>query len=430
MANNGNTQNNLAIQKQNLLNQKLGNTNYSNLEFTHVSSGGEKVINFNSLVQDPDSTTLEGFSNPLPSQLIGAKITENRGNVFLHSSARGPLQRFTQYYIRENNQIRLTYETEENEIITGMINNVIRTTPEIIDVKKISMTAQIVEGQTIINVGEEYNVNANPTMQIGDLIVHRWQGTETPKLLVRCEGNDIANDGNYIEEGTTIVLKEGGRLGGENIVIVSPNCIPTKPVDGFKQDLETLGGQVDAIAEWIQDVHGLTTNPFQVAPNQVDLRSFGQKVINLERLLEVEVAVNPIYQSFLGIKASNGSGAVTSYTNLQTDGAGLFSYDAGSGIFTVNKDNVGIVLSSWGQIQVTDSRMTISINKNGVGTDIGQDSFDSGSGYASNASGTIILNTNDTFNFGVLGPGGASITNIKSTVLATFVETKKLSELI
>lgn len=291
MSQNGNTQNNLAIKKKNLPNQKSGTTFYSNLEFAHISSGGESTIDFNSLIAPPIAVSLEGFSNPQPSELIGASITQNRGNVRLHSSARGDLQRFTQFYITSDSKIVLTYETEENEILTGMINNVIRTTPSILDVKKITFTGTLAEGATDVVIGSEYNINANSSTQLGDIIVYRWKGNETPKLMIRCEGNDINNDGNYIEKLSAIEFKDIGRADGENIAIYSPNCVPTEYQNSFKSDLETLGGQVDIISQYLQDVHNLPTNIFQVAPNQVDLRSFGQKVIDLTGIIFGAVSI-------------------------------------------------------------------------------------------------------------------------------------------
>jgi hypothetical protein len=332
MSQNGNTQNSLAIQKKNLLNQKIGGTNYSNLEFSHVASGGETVINFNSLVADSSLVSLEGFSNPSPTQLIAGKITQNKGNVFLHSTARGQLMRGQEFYIREDNQIRLTYEAEENEIFHGMINNVVRTTPSLLDVKKISFTGELAEGATDVVVGAEYNINANPSTQLGDLVVYRWQGSETPKLMVRCEGNDLLNDGNYIEKLNAIEFKEGGRVGGENIAVFSPNCIPVEFQGSFKTDLETIGGQVDLISEFLQDVHSLPTNPFQGAPNQVDLRAFGNQVLEaLNRLQVIEnKTVNVaneeaiVYTGFSG--KNSGSNEIIFSTQLENTSSELITY--------------------------------------------------------------------------------------------------------
>jgi hypothetical protein len=278
MSQNGNTQNNLSIRKKDLVNSKINSTFYSNLEFAHLSSGGETVIDFNSLNLPSEAISLEGFQNPTVAALVNAKITQNKGNVKLHSSLRGELQRFTEFYIREDSKIRLTFETAENEIITGMINNVIRTTPSIIDVKKISFTGTLLEGATDIVIGAEYNINANPSSQLGDIVVYRWKGNAAPRLMVRCEGNDIGNDGNYIEKLNAIEFKEVGRADGENIAIFSPNCVPTTFQNSFQTDLETIGGQVDIISQFLQDVHSLPTNIFQVAANQLDLRAFGQKL--------------------------------------------------------------------------------------------------------------------------------------------------------
>lgn len=328
MSQNGNTQNNLAIQKKNLLNQKIGATNYSNLEFSHVASIGDEVINFNSLVADSSLVSLEGFSNPTPSQLIAGKITQNKGNVFLHSSARGQLMRGQEFYIREDNQIRLTYEAEEDEIFHGMINNVVRTVPALLDVKKISFTGELAEGSTDVVVGSEYNINANPTTQLGDLVVYRWQGVGIPKLMLRCEGNDLSNDGDYIEKLSVIEFKEEGIVGGEDIAVFSPNCIPVEFQGSFKTDLETLGGQVDLISEFLQDVHSLPTNPFQGSPNQIDLRAFGQKVLDLERLYTttVDTALSESI-GYTGYISKNGSNFVKLRNAITNTGSLLLSTD-------------------------------------------------------------------------------------------------------
>jgi hypothetical protein len=301
---------NISDRKSNLLGQKLGKSFTQHIEFAHESPGGESFIDFSNLIAPQQAITLEGFIQPNLATLINAQILQNKANVRVHSSARGQLQRFTEFYIRSNGGINLTYETEENEILTGQIDNVVRDVKPIVDVKQINRTGELAEGSDTFVIGDQYNINQFSSEQIGEIKVYRWQGNEDPKLMVRCENNDINNDGNYIEAGNTIVFKQVGRVGGENIVAFSTGAVPTIPQTGFKQELETIGGQVDAISDWLQDVHGLPTNPFQVAPNQVDLRSFGQRVVEL--YTNVFVAPSVAFLSSLSSPLANFASFVSS----------------------------------------------------------------------------------------------------------------------
>ncbi len=281
----------ISLIKEELDSQNTPTSYRADVAFAHEFTGGEEEIDFANL-NLPDVAAVRGFSNLSPQAYIDARIAENRASVFIQSSsARGPLQRFFDYDITSNSKIKLFYVAEPGEVITGTISSAQRTQPTLLDVKKISFTGTLAEGATDVAIGSDFVANANPASQIGNVVVHRWQGSETPRLMVRCEGNDLANDGNYIEENGLIRFKLTGRVGGENITVFSPNAIEAPVQDSFKNDLQTIGGQVDIISEFLQDVHELPANPFQSAPNQIDLRAFGQKVIDTFSVIFGAVAI-------------------------------------------------------------------------------------------------------------------------------------------
>lgn len=284
MSQNGN--NDDIIEKKDLLNQKLGSTRYIDLEFSHKSVGGETFINFSSLNTPPEYSALDGFTNPSPASLIEAQIRYNKANVELSSTGeRGKLFHREDYIITSNGGIKLLYETVENEIISGVIRSVVRNQPAIIDSSKIVKTGTLAEGATTFVIGDSFKFFDNPNEQLGAVVIMRFKEEETPKMMFRNEGNLPLGIGNFYEvDGgnnlcNTVEFNEAGREGGENIVVYSYALQVGKPSASYLAELETLGGQVDTISNFLTGIHELGSNIFQTVANRIDLASFGQKVI-------------------------------------------------------------------------------------------------------------------------------------------------------
>jgi hypothetical protein len=286
------------IIKKNLFNQKSTITRYIDLEFAHKSPGGETFVNFSSLNTPPEYVALDGFINPEPDKLIAAQIKLNKANVEVRSTGpRGILFSREDYVIKSNGGIHLLYETEENEIISGTIRSIVRNQPALVDATKIMKTGTLAEGQTTFVIGSSFKANENATEQIGSIFVQRFAADEDPKLMFRNIGNLPSGEGNYYEidggngYSNAIEFNEPGRAGGENIVVYSHALQVSRPQVSYLQELETLGGQVDSISSFLQDIHSLTSNPFQGSPNQIDLTTFGDKVSELFGIIKGSLAI-------------------------------------------------------------------------------------------------------------------------------------------
>lgn len=408
MSQNGNLS--LSIAKRDLANSKLGKTFARGIEFAHLSSGNETFIDFNNLVLPPQAS-LEGFNNPSALTLVEANITQNKGNVRVHSSARGELQHFVDFYIRSNNKIVLNYTTEENEILTGVIHNVLKTEPEALDLKPLVVTATLAEGQTDIVTGKSFKVGENIGSQLGEII---WFRSNKPML--RNTGNAVDGEGNYYEVGSIgsysnlIRFNEAGDVGGEIIIGVAYGRMYERPSNSFLQEVETLGGQLDLISSFLQSVHNLDTNLFQGAPNQVDLVSFGQKVLNIENQannLEINKQ-NVIKVAYVKDVRPSGTDAgdfnagdwrqkplntiegdseiVTLNTNRFTLQAGKYDIEVISPAYFVNRHKAKLFNFSKGIDQIIGSN---AWSPNNGGSPMAQTD--------SEAKGTIIINEPNTF---------------------------------
>lgn len=302
------------IEKKDLINQKLSKTRYIDLEFSHKSSGGETFINFSSLITPPEYTSLDGFTNPSPSSLIESQIRLNKANVELSSTGeRGKLFHREDYIIKSNGGIHLLYETVENEIISGVIRSVVRNQPALVDASKIVKTGTLAEGATTFVIGNSFKLFDNPSEQVGAIVVMRFKGEETPQMMFRNEGNLPNGIGNYYEvDGgnnlcNTIEFNEAGQVGGENIVVYSYALQVGKPSESYLAELETLGGQVDTISSFLTDIHDLGSNIFQTVANQIDLASFGSKVVNLEKIFNLEISQPIVYSLFTASTLTSGN---------------------------------------------------------------------------------------------------------------------------
>lgn len=334
--------------KTNYPKQKLGGTGFQHLEFYHKASAGDLIINFNSLVIS-DGAASEGFSNPSPVALISANLKGNRGNLAM-DSYRGKWVDRENYTIKDNSQIVLKTPAEEGEVFHGVIHNIVRNTTENPDFQTIQASGILAEGQTIFNVGKYFKVNANPLYQIGEIQVFRGN---SPVFTLRNVGNAAANilaDGNYHEidsnggYGNSIEFNDAGAVGGELIVVISTGRLLERPTNSLLQEIETLAGQLSAAIPYVEDLANLAPGTLLAAPNNVDLKSFGDMVLVHERMLDIEVYSKSQSSRLLNTTAFGNvdiTGALTA-----SSGSGVYSYDSGTGIYTMLMDGKVDISSS------------------------------------------------------------------------------------
>jgi hypothetical protein len=106
-------------------------------------------------------------------------------------------------------------------------------------------------------------------------------------------------------------------VGDEPIMIASTGGIVDSPNTSTFQQIETLAGQIDKMIPTLADVAGVPEGDFQSAPNNVDLKQFGDKLAEVDRKVDtgsetvteyVETATKVKYQrkSFVGPSSTDG----------------------------------------------------------------------------------------------------------------------------
>lgn len=298
----------LSLRKKDSTTQKSVGLGLVDLVFATKATGGETSISLSAL-NTPSEMSSNGFTNPSPGSLSDANIYLYKSNLVLTSSLRGVLIQDLSYQIASNNLINfINFTLEPNEIIVGNVKSAARNGLQVVDAEAINATGTLVLGATDFNVGTPFETNKYPLTQIGAVLVFR-----NGIIQARCESNNIANDGNYIEVpvpgglGTLIRFKLPAVNQADNIVVVSNGLLVNRPTDSMLATIERLAGVQDRVVQVLADAAGVTTTSLQAAPNNVDLKQFGDTVIsNTNRITALEAA--PII-------LSNGSAAGASLNN-------------------------------------------------------------------------------------------------------------------
>lgn len=274
----------LSLRKKDVTTQKSIGVGFTKVVFAHKATGGESSINLNSL-STPSELSSQGFVQPSPSTLTGLNIYFYRRNLTLISSLRGVLMDFLSYTVASNTLIKLSgFTLEPNEIIVGVVDPMPRNELLVVDGEAIAATGELAVGVTDFAVGTPFETNKYPTQQIGAVKVYR-----NGLLQARCEGNSLANDGNYIEVpvsgglGSLIRFKTAPVNQADNIIVTSNGAYFERPSASMMANIEALGGQLDKVVQVLSDVSGQPETYFQANPSQVDLRQFGDRVIALEQ---------------------------------------------------------------------------------------------------------------------------------------------------
>lgn len=284
------------------------------LVFAHQFSGsGITDVDLLSLTTPPDLTTL-GFTNPNLADTADANLLLNRESIRVVSSLKGVLMDYISYDVISNTKIRLkngAESTNNTEILFIHVEPANYNGAISVDGVAIVSTGTVAVGLTDFVVGEPFEVNKYSSQQIGDVMVFR-DGV----LQMRCVGNLLAGDGNYIEVlpaagllSNTIRFKDPVILNPANVVVVSNGLRVERPTAAVLSKFETLAGQLDVVIEDLAAATGNPTTRYQAAPNNVDLMMFGELVKSL--ILE------GIYDAVVGSSAQVTAG-LAHFTSVQT----------------------------------------------------------------------------------------------------------------
>lgn len=322
----------LSIKKKDLQGQKSGATSFRKVVFAHKAAAGETGIGLSSLTT-PSELSSAGFTQPSPALLAAANLKFFRNNLTVLSSARGLLQDYLSYNVSTSMQISFTDSfgpALDGEIFICTIDAVPRNDLVGVDVTSILASGVLLASQTDFNVGKSFKVNSNPSTQIGELAVY-----EDGLAQFRNSGNATAApaaDGNYqeIDNGSgygTIIRFNTAEAFDRNILIIGTGISIIRPNGSLVQELELLAGQIDSMVPTLAVLAGVSESTFQTAPNNADLKAFGDSVAKKD-VSNAWTAPQPL------IGVINGSDALPGEVGEYIESTGPTSGTLVSAVFT------------------------------------------------------------------------------------------------
>jgi hypothetical protein len=278
----------LSLKKRDVQQQKQAGTAYRRLVFAHKANAGETGINFTALVQPGEMAAL-GFVNPNAGDILAANILFYKKNLTIISSARGVLMQDLSYTVPTSSRIEFQgFTALQDEIFTCILETGVRDGLTMVDASPIVATGELAVGATDFNVGTPFEVNKYDAQQIGAVLVFR-----NGQIQFRNPGNGTTG-GNYQEVnngsglGTVIRFNTAPSAQSDNIVVWG-HLMAERPDGSMMAAIESLAGQIDQMIPTLAAVAGVPTTTFQGAPNNQDLKAFGDRVLSLEQTTDARL---------------------------------------------------------------------------------------------------------------------------------------------
>lgn len=277
----------LSLRKSEVLQQKKAGTAYRRLVFAHKASAGETGITIGSLVQPSEMAAL-GFVNPSSSDILAANILFYKKNLTVISSARGVLMQDLSYTVPTSARIEFQgFTALQDEIFTCLLETGVRDGVTVVDASPIVATGELSIGSTDFNVGTPFEVNKYNSQQIGAVLVFR-----NGQIQFRNPSNGTSG-GNYQEVNngdglSTVIRFNNAPVGQTDNIVVWGHLLAERPNGSMMAAIESLAGQLDSMIPTLAALAGVPESTFQAAPNNQDLKAFGDKV---EALLDAQVPI-------------------------------------------------------------------------------------------------------------------------------------------
>tara|TARA_R110000868_G_C10973188_1_gene771508 strand:+ start:50276 stop:51556 length:1281 start_codon:yes stop_codon:yes gene_type:complete len=253
-----------------------------NLRFNHKASFGDVSFDLTALVNG-----IAGVQNPSPAQM--ANVYAYRNNLSISSSLGYELIP-GQDYIMLGSIVTFLNDladigAQEDELFFGEI--LLPTSGVVTSESKYeSTTTPLPIGQKLLGIGVTYEVNANAAQQTGSIKVYR-----NGKRQLRCVGNVLTGDGNYIEidsgsgYGTFIQFKvANGSF--EDSIVVDFGTHSVGDINVFS-DIERLTGTIYQMAQDLADETGNPLSDYLTASaSEVDRLTLSSTVSSNETRLD------------------------------------------------------------------------------------------------------------------------------------------------
>lgn len=280
-------------------NSLIPNIGFKSLQFMHEATAGDTVIDLQNL-NAPASAVSNGFVQPTSSDLGSVNLKQFESNLVLRSDQRESLIPYVDYVISGTQNIKLLSAALANEIFVGTLLSAPKNGISLADARPLVSTNTLAAGDTDVNVGTPFKVGEYQTEQIGSLMVFA-----DGQLQFRNINNQSNTEGDYYEVnagggmGIIIRFNDPDLINDREIVVVSVGSLVERPQESISAVLENVQGQLDSIIPVLAQVAGLPESDFYTAPNNIDLKAFGDlvnsnedRITALEDINETEIVVN------------------------------------------------------------------------------------------------------------------------------------------
>jgi hypothetical protein len=284
----------LSLRKSDLLNQRNLGFGLKSVRMAHKATAGEAEIDLLALNTPPEMSA-NGYSQPTATELNAANIKTNSTNVQVVSSSKGILQQHLSYTVTSNTRILFAgFTADEGEIFTVKVSNQATTGIHAVDGDETIATGTLTAGTDEFIVGTPYEVNKNPSYQVGAVKVY-LDGA----LQFRNVGNAAAApsaDGNYEEidngtgNGVTIKFNVIDGVDDRVVAVLSNGIISTAPTNSTTAAVQALQASLDTLIQDSALAFGNPETKYQPAPTQPDLSAFGARVLRVETSRRVVTA--------------------------------------------------------------------------------------------------------------------------------------------
>lgn len=267
--------NSKSYKKKNTSDQQQPHTGFKTLVFGHqFASAGETIIPFNSLVQ-PSNWPQAGLVNPNAQTILAAQLQVFKDNITVTSSARGLIQK-SEYIVRANQIEFLNIESFANEAFEVEVADLMITGNLIVDMQTIRIEGELSDTETDFNMGYEFDVLKEEVIVFRDGI-----------QMFRADNNDSSGaTGNYyyLDSGNgraSVIRFFEPSVGVEPVLVATTGGVVDPANVSTFQQIESLQGQLDAVIPTVAALAGVPESNFRVGPNSVDLKTFGDTLIDV-----------------------------------------------------------------------------------------------------------------------------------------------------
>lgn len=365
-------------------------TAFKKTRFLHQAALNDTLIQLASLTV-PSGTV--NYSAPNVSELTQTNLLQWASNFTLTSSIRGLLMQNIAYVITGASTIKLLFNAAENEVFEGIIDHNARTGLTLVDAAPLVSTGTLAAGQTDYNVGTPFKVgeysahrHGAVTVWVDKVLMYRNTGNSAPGAGVDGDYQEIHAGGGL---GTIIRFNEADLVNDRTVSVMSIGSLVEKPNGSIMAVMESLQGQIDAMVPTLAELADVPETNFQGTPNNVDLKSFGDRVLSLEqstdsRLDALETFVPPrIRVALLAVQSVAGSATFTKLQFNSVDGG--YSNNSGwfdtslyryipqkAGTYTINAGAFGTGFTNRAEIFIVkNGTVLVTGHSGGVTGDMG-----------------------------------------------------------